>query len=217
MSSHKKKIRIKKKSLPKKDKPISDFFSTDAKITYVYTDGSTFHNVRGSSKARGGYGVFWGENDKRNIGDDFDIFPITNNRCELYAVIKAVKIFIKTKPKEGEHILRIMTDSMLIVNSMNKWIKNWIKRSWKKSNGKMVENVDLLHCLNQLIEDNRDLFRVEFHHVKAAHDYNEPKDKNTTAWKIWNGNTNADRLARIGTSKSFKKAKTPKKKLCSNG
>ena len=214
MSSYKKKkIRIKKTS-SKKDKPISDFFSTDSKITYVYTDGSTFHNVRGSSKAKGGYGVFWGENDKRNIGKSFDIFPVTNNRCELYAVISAIQIFVKTKPKTGKHILRIMTDSMLIVNSMNKWIKNWIKRSWKKSNGKMVENVDLLHCLNKLVENNKENFRVEFHHVKAAHDYNEPKDKSSNAWKIWNGNTNADKLARIGTSKSFKSGKTPKKKLC---
>ena len=212
MSSYKKgKIRIKKQKGI--DQPISNFMSDDI-VTYVYTDGSTVHNVRGSSKSRGGYGVYWGNNDKRNVGNAFDVFPITNNRCELYAVIFAVKTFISTKPggKKG-NILRIMTDSMLIVNSMTKWIRSWKARSWRKSNGKMVENMDLLNCLDVLIEENRKSFKVELYHVRAAHNYDQPKNRNSEAWKRWYGNMMADKLAKQGTTKSFAQRSSPRK-LC---
>ena len=34
--------------------------------TIVFTDGSTINNKRGSKKAIGGYGVYWGDLDERN-------------------------------------------------------------------------------------------------------------------------------------------------------
>ena len=173
--------------------------------TTVFTDGSTINNKRGSKKAIGGYGVYWGDHDERNRSEPFTIFPVTNNRCETYAIIVALELYISGFDKEKDKKLIIKTDSMLLVNTMTKWIHKWIRNNWKKSDGKPVVNMDLLKILYNLVNKNKDVFRVEFVHVKAAHDYNAPKDKSSIEWVNWNGNNNADLLAKAGGQQIFEK------------
>ena len=169
--------------------------------TTVFTDGSTINNKRGSKKAIGGCGVYWGDFDERNRSEPFNLFPVTNNRCEIYAIIIALELYITGFDKEKDTKLVIKTDSMLIVNTMTKWIHKWIRNNWKKADGKPVVNMDLLKILYNLVNKNKDVFKVEFVHVRAAHDYNEPKDKLSLEWINWNGNNNADLLAKAGGQK----------------
>ncbi|PAD70609.1 ribonuclease HI [Bacillus sp. 7586-K] len=69
----------------------------------------------------------------------------TNNIMELTAAIEALK-FIKTTNIPIEmHI-----DSAYVVNGMNEWIHGWIKKGWRKSNKKPVENKELWVELNEL-------------------------------------------------------------------
>lgn len=169
-------------------------------IENVYTDGSTFNNNKQSLLSRGGYGIYWGPNDPRNKGSPFLYSPITNNRCELFAILMAIQIFLEKKRSQSS-ILNIFSDSQYSLNTITKWMHGWKKNNWKKKDGKTPENLDLIQLIDNLISGNHAKFY--FHHVSAAHDYLEPTNKASQEWKHWNGNHQADKLAREGALKKI--------------
>lgn len=162
--------------------------------TYVFTDGASKYNKRGSSKTRGGIGVFFGNNDKRNISQPFLLENPTNNRCELYAIIAAIEIFLKYKKGKKKEQLIIYTDSQHTINCLSKWIYNWRKTEWKKKDGKQVLNKDLLYWADKLISNNKNKILVNYKHIKAHR--NPPKNKLSKSYKLWYGNFMADKLAK---------------------
>lgn len=108
----------------------------------VYCDGACSGNQ--FDENIGGYGVVLKYKDKvkelhggqRNT---------TNNVMELTAAIKSLEsIKITNIPVE------VYMDSAYVVNGMNDWIHGWIKKGWKKSNKKPVENKELWIKLNEL-------------------------------------------------------------------
>lgn len=108
--------------MPKKEK----------KTVIVYTDGACSGNP-----GPGGWAALlqWNREEKELSGGEPQT---TNNRMEMRAIIEALKAI--NQPCK----VKIHSDSALIINSFNKgWIDNWIKRGWKKSNKKPVENQDL--------------------------------------------------------------------------
>ncbi|CAG8773684.1 9738_t:CDS:2, partial [Racocetra persica] len=69
----------------------------------VSTDGSSFNN--GTTRAQAGIRVFWKDNDSNNLSERLPGSEQTNNRAEIYSVIRALEVCEnKTKP------LEIMTD-----------------------------------------------------------------------------------------------------------
>lgn len=179
------------------------------RITNVYTDGSVINNTRKNySKTHGGIGVYFGENDKRNVSKAFFEFPITNNRTEIKASTLAIEKFmeykIKKRDKSREKLV-IYTDSQYLIKSITIWIHKWKKNNWKTSTGKDVLNKDLLFCLDHLINLYKDFLIVEFLFVKAHREgKNIPTNKKSSAYKIWYGNMMADKLAKNGTKISIK-------------
>ena len=174
--------------------------SKTIKRVNVFTDGSSFDNSRKQTKnTAGGAGVYWGPNDKRNLSEPFYIKPVTNNRAEFFAVIRAIEIFSVTQDDKsvGNCILKIHTDSMLLVNTMTKWIHSWRKRGWKKADGKKPMNLDLICHLSHLIDKHNKNFKVEFQHVRAHK--TQPKDKKGYKYFCWFGNDQADKLAKSGS------------------
>ena len=144
----------------------------------IFTDGSTLFNQE-PSKRRGGIGVFFGDNDNRNISEE--IFgEVTNQRMELLAVIRGLKNCNSIN-------INIYTDSICVINSLTVWIFNWEKNNWKNAKGKDVKNKDLIMELNELIKSKN----VNFHHVKA----HQKKPNNNLDYKLWYGNKMADYLA----------------------
>lgn len=98
----------------------------------VFTDGACSGNP-----GPGGWGALlqWNGQEKELSGGAPDT---TNNRMEMQAVIEALKAL--KKPCS----VKIHSDSALIINTFKQnWINGWIKRGWKKSNKKPVENQDL--------------------------------------------------------------------------
>ena len=94
----------------------------------------------------------------------------TNNRMELIAVIEALNSL-----KESFKIT-LYTDSQYIVNAINKgWLESWISKNWKKSDGKLVLNIDLWQELVELLK----IHKVTFKWVKGhnGHPENERCDK----------------------------------------
>lgn len=113
----------------------------------AYTDGSCLNN--GKSNAKGGIGVFFGPNDKRNYAGPLIGNIQTNNRAELMAAIKALQIV------NFKDDVEIITDSKYLKLAITQWIKSWCKNNWKTSQGKPVKNKDLFKVLLEIEEIKR--------------------------------------------------------------
>lgn len=167
----------------------------------VYTDGSA------EQHKYAGIGVYFGENDERNISEPFYIFPLTNNRAELYAVIKSIETFASFKKDKTLDKLIIYSDSEYVIKSLTIWIKKWKLNNWKTAGGKDVLNKDLIFWLDNIIELHKDYIAVEFHHIKElgflSHS-SEPRDKTSEKYKAWYGNKMADELAQKGRDMASK-------------
>ena len=95
------------------------------KIT-LFSDGSALGNP-----GPGGYGTIirFGEHEKELFGGES---YTTNNRMELLGVVEGLRAL--KEPCKVE----VVSDSSYVVKAINEWLKNWIKRDFKK-----VKNIDL--------------------------------------------------------------------------
>lgn len=170
----------------------------------VYTDGASSNN--GRSCAVAGYGVFWGDNDPRNLSEPLE-GKQTNQRAEIMAVIRALE-----QSFELQGTLEIRTDSRYVINCADAWCKKWKENGWKSSELKRykdrqssetkgdkedqkegrykdVSNKDLLQKLVALREAReKEKGKVYFTYVPGHSDVY--------------GNEMADRLAVSGAAKS---------------
>lgn len=163
---------------------------------YIFTDGATPQNHSQKGDRKGGVGVFFGENDERNISYgliETQYFKVTNNVCELTACIRAIEKLLQTTFIVNRQII-IYTDSMYIVNMMSSWIHDWKNKGWKK-NGGPIQNLDLIKKLYFYSLN----LGVIYKHVNAHQE--EPIDKTSKEWKLWFGNHMADKLAVEGAQK----------------
>jgi len=81
----------------------------------------------------------------------------TNNIAEMWAVIDAL-----TATPEGASVL-VCLDSGYIKDNLEKHLEGWIKRGWRKTNGKDVANRELWEKINALTETRE----VTLHKIKA--------------------------------------------------
>ncbi|CAO3655570.1 unnamed protein product [Mucor fragilis] len=116
--------------------------------TVVYTDGASSNN--GKHHARAGYGVYWGDNDSRNVSARLKGERQTNQRAEAMAVLHVLK-----DTKDSDKPLEIRTDSQYVINAATVWYKNWVKRSWIATNGKEVQNRDLFEPIVNLVKNRK--------------------------------------------------------------
>ena len=139
------------------------------KVT-IYTDGS----ARGNPDGPGGYGVILqyvdskGELHESTRSAGYK--KTTNNRMELMGVIVGLEAL--NKPCEVE----VVSDSKYVTDAFNqKWIDNWQKNNWRKSDKKPVLNVDLWKRLLEVKKNHQ----VKFTWVKGheGHSENERCDK----------------------------------------
>jgi len=145
----------------------------------IFTDGSTLNNQCAENRV-GGMGVFFGDNDIRNISEPMKK-NATNQRTELKACILALN------KCNSEETINIYTDSKYVIGCMTEWINNWIKNDWKKSDGKKIKNLDLIKELYSLVKSKN----IIFYHVKA----HQKKPSDPKQYDIWYGNMMADKLA----------------------
>ena len=125
----------------------------------VFTDGSAMNKKDGIYC---GYGVYFPNSEFHNIYDKFRIKPLTNQRAELFAIYKAIRI-IRKKSKIVN--INIYTDSMYSINSLTIWIETWIKNDWKTANRKEVMNKDIIKVIYSMIKKHKGI--IKFIHVKA--------------------------------------------------
>ena len=178
---------------------------------YIFTDGSAINNqAKDKSNIKAGVGVFFGDGDKRNISYSLnkkqnclyceynDIKKKSNQVAEILAIIMAIETVIKTELIQTESAKKrsivIYTDSMYCINSITKWGKNWENNNWKKSNGKLVDNLELIKKMYYLAKN----LKVRMVHVNA---HNAEQKKDDPLYFIWYGNMMADKLATTAANK----------------
>jgi len=121
----------------------------------IYTDGACINN--GKKNAKAGIGIY--------ISDDFTISEkliglSTNQRAELYAILKALLVIDILNYKN----INIYTDSMYSINCITKWVKGWKKNGWKDSKKKNVKNKDLIDNIDKIYSKYN---HIHFNHVQA--------------------------------------------------
>jgi len=156
---------------------------------HIFTDGSSLNNQE-KGKRRGGVGVFFADDDSRNISialEESKDNKVTNQVAELLACIKGIEATYSSQ-KVAPNRLVIYTDSMYIVNMMTKWAHKWEKNKWTKSDKKIVDNLELVKQLYYYSKN----FNIIFRHVRSH--MKEPNKKDPRHY-IWYGNDQADKLA----------------------
>ncbi len=154
----------------------------------VYTDGACTNNQNKKIR-KGGYGVFFADNDIRNCSIKLTGEKITNQVAELSAVLYAIEKCLEINTNSIISI-NIITDSMYIINSITIWCKGWEKKGWKKADGGNVENLELIKKIYKYYTTEG--INIKFNHIRSHK--NEP-DKLSPKYKDWYGNMMADKLA----------------------
>jgi ribonuclease HI len=124
----------------------------------VFTDGSAINN--GMKNCRSGYGLCFPEH--RELDHSAAIVKGTNNRAEYSALVKAIEL-ADGLDAERKKTLIVYTDSMLLINTITKWMGSWKRNDWKKSDGYTVSNLDLVKRIDELLA----VRKVSLNHVKA--------------------------------------------------
>jgi ribonuclease HI len=138
---------------------------------YVYTDGACSKN--GKLNAKAGIGIYFGENDPRNISECI-IGKQTNNTAELKAIIKTFDI-IKDDILLNKKIA-IVTDSRYAILCCTTYGEKCI------NNPKNIPNKELVKQAYEIYKNTN----VKFIHIMAHTNNNDIHSI---------GNKNADKLA----------------------
>lgn len=89
----------------------------------MYTDGAALQN--GDENAQAGSGLWYGQNDPRNAAIRLpDTIEQTNNAGEAVAILEAVR----RAPKNS--LLRIRSDSQVIIDGLTKNLQTWEDKGW---------------------------------------------------------------------------------------
>ncbi len=123
----------------------------------VFTDGSCSNN-RNPKANKAGIGVYFGDNDKRNISKRCPGNQTPNN-AELTAILEAIKLCIDVNKN-----ITIYTDSQYSIDCYTKWSSEWKKNKWKKKDNSIPENINIIKNGYNLLQDNKN---ITLKHIKA--------------------------------------------------
>lgn len=152
----------------------------------VYTDGSCQKKM--SKEPKCGYGVYFPNNEIKDISRPFNHGSLTNQRAELYAIYKALKRITKLLTFNTIHIY---TDSEYSIKSLTVWIIKWKENNWKTANKKEVMNQDLIKKIDKILQKYKN--KIFFSHVFSHTGKTDPHSL---------GNAMADKLATEGALKN---------------
>lgn len=100
----------------------------------------------------------------------------TNNQMELEGAFQGLNQLSDMESFDGNNPVRLYSDSKYVVDGVQKWVSGWIKRGWKKADGKAPENVEYWKKLTEL---NAKFSDIEYIWVKghSGHPQNEKCDQ----------------------------------------
>jgi ribonuclease HI len=152
---------------------------------YVYTDGACKRN--GEVGAVAGYGIYFSQNDKRNISEKITENNVarTNNAAELSALIRVYEI-IKLDILNGKNIT-IVTDSTYSIQCATTYGLKCLNNNWVGNEGSTIPNLELVKAAFNIYSQNS----LVTNHVRLRHIMSHTKG--TDVHSV--GNHEADKLA----------------------
>ena len=153
--------------------------STNDNIIKVFTDGACSNNGKVGAKA--GIGVYFGDNDSRNVSKKID-GKQTNNTAELSAIIEVFNI-CKDDIENGKKII-IYSDSTYSIRCCGEYGEKCSKNGYRNKKG-FVPNHELVKIAYELFKNNSN---VEINYIKAHTGLSDDLSK---------GNEGADMLANM--------------------
>lgn len=135
------------------------------KHVIIYTDGACANNPYGN----GGYGtIIVNGTQRQELSGGFQ--NTTNNRMEMYAVIKGLEAL--QEPCEAT----VYSDSKYLVDSISKgWVYRWQTNNWMRNKKDPALNVDLWQRILDLCQKHKVTFQWVRGH--AGHPENERCDQ----------------------------------------
>ena len=132
-------------------------------IYHIYTDGSANPNP-----GPGGFGVIVLDNAENFVYNIYNESSeqTTNNQMELKAILWSLKNY---GLKEEDEFLwnTVYSDSSYAINTYTKWMFTWAQNSWIKSDGKIIENLDIIQEFYNLWQEG---YRIKIEKVKGHSD-----------------------------------------------
>jgi ribonuclease HI len=160
-------------------KPTSTLF-------HLFTDGACSDNGKRNAKAGFGVHVYKDPRYDRSVR----LLPTeqqTNNRAELRAIQAALDLIDQHDAEwsSGHTGYKIWSDSEYSIHCLTKWAPGWRRNNWKKSDGGLIQNIDLIKPLYERLAR---MPRVTLQHVRAHQDALKSEFP-------FDGNHRADQLA----------------------
>jgi len=135
---------------------------------HIFTDGACSDN--GKKTAKGGFGVYVYGKPELDISQPLSPREQqTNNRAELRAIQAALDLIDQHEFVWLEQYTEffIWSDSEYSIHCLTKWAKGWRANNWKKRDGGLIQNLDLIKPLYERIAR---MPRVSLHHVRGHQD-----------------------------------------------
>jgi ribonuclease HI len=133
----------------------------------LYTDGACSH----LSTFYGAFAVIGIIDNKEIITYSEYCGKTTSNRMELSAVLWIFKNIDFTIYNN----ISIFADSKYVVDGINNWIFNWVRKNWKTAGGKDVLNIDLWMEIDQLMKNKK--FQLSWVAGHSTNIYNNRVDE----------------------------------------
>ena len=145
----------------------------------IFTDGAaTMKCVNGEYQRENGGAAMAVIQDEKVIYEETKHFEnTTNNYCELYAILMALKYFKKEQSKD---ILKIYSDSTYCVNMLKSggWIYSWAKNGWTRGKKhEPIENLEIIKEIYSYLEKSKNIDFIKVKGHSGDKDWNNYVDK----------------------------------------
>lgn len=134
--------------------------SQDPRDVVVFTDGACPSNGMQSRVTVAGVGAWFGPEHEWNVSEPFPYPNPTNQRAEIYAIIRALEQCGDPLPERN---ITVVTDSKYCEMIVNRWASKWKRNGWKTAAGATVKNRELIEEMVRLCR----LHRVKIQHVRG--------------------------------------------------
>lgn len=137
--------------------------------------------------------VIYGRTIEYSIEDENILIPVTNQRSEGYALIKALTFIHENNIR---YPVEIVTDSQFYIDVLTSWMHSWHGLDPQfnvKKDGSPIKNADIIRKLYQLYTT---LFNIKLKHVRSHK--TAPSDLSSPEYLLWYGNDVCDIHAKLG-------------------
>lgn len=137
----------------------------------IYTDGGCRGNgTMVNPKAAAAAILLVPNEEPRFYVERLNFQQNTNNQAEIFAVIRGLELLKKYYNITEDFVkdkLIIYSDSNYTIQGITNWINGWRANGWKTANKEPVKNKELWIVLDELVNELKDSFTIEFVKVKG--------------------------------------------------